>query len=266
MNLAQDCIDKYTFVLGEKGSETAPDFHTHTTFSDGRHSPEAMVMAAIKKGMPAMGISDHAYTSIDESYCLQKKNISVYQKEIRRLKEKYQNRIRIFCGIEQDYYADFSADDYDYAIGSVHYIMKDDAVIPVDETPEILLKAAEKYFQNDIYALVETYFATVSHVISKTNADIIGHFDLISKFSEKAPLFDTEHPRYVEAWQSAADILLDTHRPFEINTGAMARGYRSTPYPDDAIRNYISRKGGRFILSGDAHCASGIGYLFEQML
>ena len=46
------------------------DLHTHTTFSDGRNSPEEMVLSAIGMGMSTLGISDHSYTSFDESYCI----------------------------------------------------------------------------------------------------------------------------------------------------------------------------------------------------
>lgn len=46
------------------------DLHTHTTFSDGRNTPEEMVLSAIGMGMSTLGISDHSYTSFDESYCI----------------------------------------------------------------------------------------------------------------------------------------------------------------------------------------------------
>ena len=36
-----------------------------------------------------------------------------------------------------------------------------------------------------------------------TKCDIIGHFDLITKFIEQDPCFDVRHPRYVKAWQAA---------------------------------------------------------------
>ena len=35
------------------------DFHTHTTFCDGKNTPEEMVLAAIEKGMPRIGFSGH---------------------------------------------------------------------------------------------------------------------------------------------------------------------------------------------------------------
>ena len=72
------------------------------------------------------------------------------------------------------------------------------------------------------------------------------------------------HPRYVKAWQSAADTLLKTGKPFEINTGAMSRGYRTEPYPARDIREYIRRHGGKLILSSDSHMKDTIIFRFED--
>ena len=124
--------------------------------------------------------------------------------------------------------------------------------------------AAEKYFDGDIYALCEQYYETVADVADRTDCDIIGHFDLISKFIEKEPQFDVHHPRYIAAWQYAVDELLLFDIPFEINTGAMAHGYRSAPYPSAEIIAYIKKKGGKFVLSSDAHSADAVAYGFEE--
>ncbi len=46
------------------------NFHQHTTFSDGKNTPEEVLQSALARGMEAIGFSDHSYTSIDESYCM----------------------------------------------------------------------------------------------------------------------------------------------------------------------------------------------------
>lgn len=241
------------------------DLHMHTAYCDGNGTPEEMVLAAIDKGLTTVGISGHSYTFFDTSYCMQKADIPRYISELHYLRAKYFDRIHVLCGVEQDYYSDYPTDDFDYIIGSVHYLKVDDVYIPVDESPEILKDAAEKYFDGDIYALCEQYYETVADVADRTDCDIIGHFDLISKFIEKEPLFDVHHPRYVAAWQYAVDELLLFDIPFEINTGAMARGYRSAPYPSAEIIAYIKKKGGKFVLSSDAHSADAVAYGFKEL-
>lgn len=240
------------------------DLHMHTCYCDGKNTPEEMVQSAIEKGLTTVGISGHSYTFFDESYCMQKADIPRYLAECRYLRAKYFDQIHVLCGVEQDYYSDYPTDDFDYVIGSVHYIKVEGEYIPVDESVEILRAAVQKHFDGDVYALCEAYFATVADVVNKTECDIIGHFDLISKFIEKEPLFDTQHPRYVAAWQKAVDELLKHNVPFEINTGAISRGYRTQPYPSEEMREYIREKGGRFVLSSDAHSTDAIAYDFEE--
>ena len=178
------------------------DLHTHTIYSDGNNTPEEMIRSAISAGLDRIGISDHSYTSFDESYCMKREDYSRYKSDLAALKEKYSGRIEILCGIEQDYYSESPAEGFDYVIGSVHYICcgKPDGVfIPVDESAEILKSAADKYFNGNIYALAAEYFRTVSDVINKTNADIIGHFDLITKFNGNEEYFRFDDPRYLKA-------------------------------------------------------------------
>ena len=240
------------------------DLHIHSTFCDGKNTIEEIVLKAIENGFDVIGISDHSYTVFDESYCIKKDSISNYLEEINILKYKYRDKICIYAGIEQDFYSEDCAHSFDYKIGSVHYLNVYDTYIPVDESKEILLNDVNKHFNGDIYAYLECYFDTVSMIIDKTHADIIGHLDLISKFNENKDLFDVNNPRYKKAYRNACDKLLSTNKLFEIYTGAISRGYRSTPYPSNEIYEYLKEKGATFILSSDSHSADTIGYLFDE--
>ena len=240
------------------------DFHIHTTFSDGKNTPEEMIKAAIDMGLSDIGFTDHSYTSFDTSYCMPAEKREEYFEEINMLKKKYRGRINVLCGIEQDYYADFSSEPYDYVIGGVHYVFIGGKYIPVDSDPEELEKDVKEYAGGDFLTVCEKYFETVSDVVQKTGADIIGHFDLICKFNEKNGFFDENDPRYVAAWKSAADKLLQYNIPFEINTGPISRGYKTVPYPNSEMLRYIREKGGKFILSSDSHKKEGICFKFDE--
>ena len=239
------------------------DFHVHTHFCHGENSPEEMVQAAIQAGMEAIGMVAHSYTDFEQSYCMRPEDVDIYRAEITALKEKYQRKIRILCGIEQDYYSSEPTDGYDYVIGSVHYVKAGDAYLSVDEKEEKFLSAVENYFGGDIYAFAECYYDTVAR-LGELSPDIIGHFDLVTKFNEGDRLFDTAHPRYKAAWQKAADVLLPLHIPFEINVGAISRGYRTTPYPSADILSYIKDRGGSVILSSDSHQKDTLCYQFDR--
>ena len=52
--------------------------------------------------------------------------------------------------------------------------------------------------------------------------------------------------------------------PFEINTGAMSRGYRTAPYPNPILLRELHAMGGRIMINSDSHSAGTIAYAFDQ--
>ncbi len=240
------------------------DYHIHTHYCDGKNSPEEIVQSAINMGLTAIGFSGHGYTDFDGSFCMSLENSKLYYEEITALKEKHKDKIKVLCGVEQDYFGGNPITDFDYVIGSVHYVKKDGIYFDVDRSRDYLEKVVNEYFDGDIFSFCEGYFDLVSKVVEATSADIIGHFDLVSKFNEDDCIFDSNHPRYVDAWQKAVDRLLPYGKPFEINTGAISRGYRNTPYPSKDMITYIANKGGKFVLNSDSHSADNICFEFEK--
>ncbi|MBO4229515.1 MAG: glutamate--tRNA ligase [Clostridia bacterium] len=236
------------------------DYHVHTTFSDGSASPEETLKAALSRGMTEIGFSDHACLSIPQNWCMRPEQHLPYREEITRLKKAYRGKIRVLCGIEQDYYTEIPAEGYDYIIGSVHYVFAGGEYCSVDNSKAEQIRAVETCFGGDFYAFAEAYYELVADVAEKTRCHLIGHFDLISKFNGDGQLFDENHPRYRSAWMRAADRLLATGIPFECNFGAISRGYRQEPYPSRPIREYLCAHGARFVLTGDAHSPEAVGF------
>ena len=239
------------------------DFHVHTCFCDGKDKPEDIVLRAISLGMNKIGFSGHSYTPFDEEPCMSPDSTEKYKREINRLKHEYKSKIEIFCGIEQEYYSDMPVNDYDFVIGSVHYINIGGKFHHVDSTPEKLNILIHE-LGDDVYSLAEKYFSLVADVVNKTHANIIGHFDLLTKFNELHKIFDENNARYENAAFNAVDSLMKYNIPFEINTGAISRGYRTTPYPSRKILEYIAKKGGKVILSSDSHSKGTILFKFDE--
>ncbi len=240
------------------------DLHVHTCFCDGADTPESIIISAIASGLDTIGFSGHSYTFFDESYCMSKENTIKYFDEIQALKLKYKDKITVLCGMELDYYSDFKPESFDYTIGSVHYIFCENEYIPIDGDVQSQDLAVKKYFDGDYMKLCEEYFKTAGDIAAKTDCDIIGHFDIVTKFIEKSPRFDIKNPRYIAAYQKAVDNLIPFGKPFEINTGAISRGYRTAPYPHTDIIDYIKAKGGKLILSSDAHKKENLCFKFSE--
>ena len=98
------------------------DLHMHTTYCDGLNTAEEMIVSAIDKGLSVVGLSGHSFTPHDTCYCMSREGTLQYIDEVKRLREKYEGRIKVLLGLEMDYYADTDTAPYDYIIGSVHYL------------------------------------------------------------------------------------------------------------------------------------------------
>lgn len=270
------------------------DLHMHTTYCDGKNSAEEMIRAAESLGLETVGLSGHSYTWFDTSYCMSLKSTEAYIEEVRALREKYRGRINVLLGTELDYCAEIDTGPYDYIIGSSHYILKEGAYVDVDYSPDILRDGVEANFGGDMMAAIAAYYEQVGDIVRRTGCDIIGHFDLVTKFIEQEPVVDTSAPEYIAAWKAAADRifedtaelraagrrnrLFDEGGPlydvfggtngkpvFEINTGAMSKGYRTSPYPAPDQIDYIRSKGGILILNSDSHSAETVAYHFSEL-
>ena len=55
---------------------------------------------------------------------------------------------------------------------------------------------------------------------------------MLTKFNEREKIFDTECKAYKNIALEALHTLIKKVNVFEVNTGAMARGFRTTPYPE----------------------------------
>lgn len=240
------------------------NYHTHTTFCDGADSPEELVAEAIRLGCPEIGFSGHSYLE-EDSGCMSEKGTLDYCREIRRLREQYRDQITIRLGIEQDIFSKVNRQQFEYIIGAVHYVEKNGKKYAVDESRDGFLFLLQEIYAGDAYALAEDYYLLVSQLYQRTYCDIIAHFDLITKYNEEGKYFDTGHPRYRAAADAALDVLLQSPCLLEVNTGAMARGYRSEPYPEKRIFERWLASGKELIFSSDCHDKQNLLYGFEQL-
>lgn len=242
------------------------DFHVHTNFSDGNNSPEEMVQKALSLGFCTLGFTDHSRMDDGRDWGMTREGTEAYYQELHRLKEKYSGRIELLCGIEQDFYSPDPTDRFDYVIASVHGMRCGDHVCEVDHSAETFLKAIWEDYNGDAYAFVEDYYRHMEQVAEKIPCAIIGHLDLVTKFQEVKPMFEEDHPRYVAAAEKAVRALIKSGALFEVNCGAMSRGYRTTPYPAPVLLKLIRELGGEVIITGDCHDAAFLSAGFDQAL
>ena len=90
------------------------------------------------------------------------------------------------------------------------------------ELSEYARKCVEELFGGDWYRYTDAYYDQVALLPERTGCDWIGHFDLVTKFNERAPAFDEESPRYLRRALEVMEHLVRSGTAFEVNTGAMA--------------------------------------------
>jgi len=109
------------------------NLHTHSTYVDGKDTPEELILEAIQREFGAIGFSEHSYLECSPfPNRLTLDRMEQYKKEIKELKSKYRDRIQIFCGLEYEFFSNLDTEDLDYLIGSVHYLDCDGRVVTFD--------------------------------------------------------------------------------------------------------------------------------------
>ncbi len=237
------------------------NYHTHTTFCDGKNTPEEVILSAIEKGFSAIGFSGHGYTPYDLRYCML--DAEAFKKAIPPLKEKYKDKIQVYMGTEEDAFSPVNRSDYEYMIGSCHYFQKDGRFYPIDSGYGYFKKCLD-LFDNDPIRLADAYYSAFVPYILRRKPDIIGHFDLITKFDEKDTDMFLRNPEYEALAERYTKEALKADCIFEVNTGAISRGYRQTPYPSAQLLHVLRREGGKVMLSSDSHAADTIDCAFAE--
>ena len=219
---------------------------------------------AIANSFGGIGFSGHCYMPFAEYYCMSLETTKAYRKEIARLKEKYAEQIDVFCGIEFDTSCPERPEGYDYVIGSVHGLQIDGVFYEFDGVAEHFQKMIDEHFSGDGMAFAKEYYRQLPMLADTADCDIIGHFDLITKHRDSIRFFDCECKEYRNAAIEAAEALAGKIPYFEVNTGAITRGYRTTPYPDPFIIKEMKRLGYGVVISSDCHWKEKMAVHFEE--
>lgn len=248
------------------------NFHTHTLFCDGKNTAEEMVIAAINKGFSVLGFSGHSMFPFGGKWHIAPKEFSLYIEEINRLKEKYAEKIKIFCGFECDYYPSLTCPDKefykelkpDFLIGSVHYIAKNKMHYAVDSFTDRVKRGLDIIYKGDGKQAVIDYFEAQKEMLNYGSFDILGHPDLIRKRNDELHFFDPEEKWYKDVLKDFAKAVKKADVIAEINTGGKARGCTKDFYPSDFLLELFYNQGIPICINSDAHNTELIDFGIEE--
>lgn len=242
------------------------NYHTHSTYCDGKASPREMVDFAVAHGFTALGFSGHSPLPFDNTYSIT--DYDGYCREIRALQQEYKDRIQISLGLEFDYVPGMLEDftplikqgGLDYTIGSVH-------LIPVPGTTphdgndlwmidgpryERYDEGLNRLFGGDIRAGVRAYFHQQNAMLERNRPTVVGHPDKIVMHN-RSRYFHEDEPWYRDLALETIHLIHELGLICEINTRGIYKGRHADYYPGKWLIQEMKTLRLPVIVSTDAH-------------
>lgn len=238
------------------------NFHSHTQFCDGRADMEDFVVEAIREGFTDYGFSPHSPIPIASPCNMSEENAERYVNEFNRLKDKYGDRINLYLSMEIDFLGAewgpsnpyFDHFHLDYKIGSVHFIPSfADAsqFIDIDGNFESFRTKMDKYFNNDIEAVVKSFYHSSMNMIDAGGFDVIGHFDKIGHNAGHFANGIENEKWYIDLVHKEFTSIMDNHLIIEVNTKALAEHGRT--FPNERFYDLLKKYDAPLLINSDSH-------------
>ncbi|PFW56280.1 histidinol-phosphatase [Bacillus cereus] len=236
---------------------------------------------ALRKGIKEVGIVDHLYR-FHEAKGYYEKYVDISDSKLGRLQKEWLDQVRVVSlydftkaieeakerwskkgvtlklGIEADYFIGCEEElknllalgDFDYVIGSVHFLNGWGF-----DNPD-----TKEYFEeHDLHALYDTFFKTVERAVRSELFDIIAHLDNIKVFNYR--LDENEQLSY---YKEIARALVDTNTATEINAGLYYRYPVREMCPSPLYLQVLAKYGVPITISSDAHYPNDLGKYVKE--
>lgn len=252
---------------------TKVSMHNHSNFSDGKNTPEEMLLRAIKEGFTHYTFSDHSFNAFDWQWgAMRKEQYPDYMQSVLALKEKYKEQINVFVSMEAEYVPQHGIStagleaylpQFDYILGGVHMVGKDGYYFGVDEYREKFEQGLEQVYGGDMRKLTEAYFSVYLSMIHTLKPHMSTHFDLVKKNNLDEQYFPMHIKWYRDLVADCIDAISKTDTVVEVNTGGIMRYGAKCLYSDDWVLRLFFEKHVPMTISSDAHNVEMIGSCYE---
>ena len=249
------------------------NLHTHSYFSDGKSTPEEVVVEAINQGMKVLGFSDHSPVPFENSFAIKNDEVQNYISTIKSLKEKYQDQIDIYCSMEMDFIPGIVKDfkktkeelSLDYMIGSVHLVGNDiNKLWFIDGSKvETYDEGLFNYYNGDIKKGVKTFFHQYNEMIETEEFDIVGHFDKI-KMHNRDRYFTENEKWYRDLLMETLTLIKEKSLIVEVNTRGIYKKRSEDFYPSTWILPIMCEMNIPVVISSDSHKSEELTLCFKE--
>lgn len=242
------------------------NFHTHSSYCDGKATLREMVDFAVAHGFTELGFSGHCPLPFENTFSIT--DYEGYCNEVRVLKEEYKDRIKIYLGLEIDYIPGMLEDftplieqgGLEYTIGSIHLIPAE-GIIPMDANDLWMIDGSRyqtydeglmKHYGGDIKRGVTAYFHNENAMLEKNRPSIVGHPDKIVMHNRDR-YFTEDEKWYRDLAFETIHLIKDLDLVCEINTRGIYKGRHADYYPGKWLIQEMKLLHIPVIVSTDAH-------------
>ena len=223
---------------------------------------ERYLAAAEEQGIEELGVSEHVYRFAeslelwDHSYWRDqaKDDLGAYCEFVRTTPLRLGLEADYIRGAEDRIASMLDEHDFDYVVGSVHFIGEKGAVD--DQRYDVW----ESFPDAD--SLWRTYFEWQAELVRSGLFDIVSHPDLVKMWGDgrSAPERD---PRF--HYEPFVEAIAESEIAVEISTAGLRKPVGEI-YPARALAEMCREAGAEFALSSDAHAPDQIGFGYDEAM
>ena len=234
------------------------DYHLHTPLC--KHAvghPREYAATAQRLGLAEIGMSDHSpMPQHFDAWRMEWEEFPQYLDLVEEARQEFP-QLPIRLGLEVDYLENGEAwieelsakADFDYLIGSVHYIAPEWAV----DDPTYI----SRFTEGNVDEIWRLYWRLYEKAIRSGLFDFFGHPDLPKKFGYR-PAGDLRH-----YYEPSIQALVDTGKAFEVSTAGLRKEVHEI-YPARGFLEMAATAGIPIVISSDSHDPSEVGMDFDQ--
>lgn len=234
------------------------DYHMHTPLC--KHAeghPREYAAAAVRLGLNEIGFSDHSpMREHFDDWRMDWEEFPLYLDMVQEARDAFP-ALPIRLGLEVDYLEGgekwieelATKADFDYFIGSVHYIAPG---WDVDNPKHI-----SRFTEGSVEDIWQLYWDIYEKAVRSRLFDFMGHPDLPKKFGHR-PSGDL-----ARFYEPVIQALVDTDTAFEINTAGLRKDVREM-YPARQFLELAHSAGLPLLINSDAHAPGEVGADFDK--
>ncbi|UJL46933.1 histidinol-phosphatase HisJ family protein [Virgibacillus sp. NKC19-16] len=235
------------------------DYHIHSNFSADCKTPmENTIEQAIKLGLEEICFTEHIDYDYPDTSIQFEFDLDQYDRKLKEMRAAYAEKIQIKKGIEigvqphllTRYETLMQNESFDFVICSMHTTEKKD-LHSGDFFKNRTVDEAHQAYYEELLFCVKNY----------KNFDVLGHVDLIKRYSQEKSNND-----FHDILTQIFNEIISKGKGIELNTSGVRYGLESG-MPSADILNLYKECGGEILSIGsDSHVETTLAYQFKESL